>query len=335
MELSSRANGRDGGDAAGLARPSIGSVPAPKQSSLVSRFASDRVLWAAWSRVAAGSGVPGVDGVATEQFARRVDTSLTELAGLLRSRSYRPQPLRHLVVTRDGKERNLAIPTVRDRVVQRAFLEVLGKRLDHQLAEASFAYRKGRSWLDALSKVEQARAQGLRSVFRADVANFFDEIDHEMLRRLLTPIIGDTYVAEVVLGWVSAPVVGPNGLIERARGLPQGAPVSPALANHFLAGFDKSIDGRRGRLVRYADDMAVFCADDDTAQSIRWDVERGLAELRLRLNGTKSYASSFERGFSFLGWVFFRDGGYEESPSGRWVHPMSVGRTHGRTHSRW
>jgi len=264
--------------------------------------------------------------MATEQFARRLDSNLAELGNLLRSRSYRPQPLRHLVIDQDGKQRHLAIPTVRDRVAQRAFLEVTGKRFDNQLAEASFAYRKGRSWLDALAKVEEARAQGLRNVFRADVANFFDEVDHGLLAQLLGPLVGDPWVRDTVVGWVSAPLVGANGLIERPRGLPQGAPVSPALANHYLAGFDRGLDGRRGRLVRYADDMALFCADEEAAQSIRWDVERGLADLRLRLNMAKSYVSSFERGFSFLGWVFFRDGGYEESPSGRWVHPMSVGR---------
>lgn len=294
--------------------------------SLVDRLCRDRILWAAWSRVAAGSGIPGVDGVATEQFARRLDSNLAELSNLFRTRTYRAQPLRHLVVNQEGKDRHLAIPTVRDRVAQRAFLEVLGRKLDHQLAEASFAYRKGRSWLDALAKVEHARTQGLRSVFRADVASFFDEVDHGLLGQLLAPVVSDRWVCDMVAGWISAPMVGANGLIERPKGLPQGAPVSPALANHYLAQFDRTIDGHRGRLVRYADDMALFCADDEAAQSVRWDVERGLANLRLRLNGAKSYVSSFERGFSFLGWVFFRDGGYEESPSTRWVHPMSVGR---------
>jgi RNA-directed DNA polymerase len=175
--------------------------------------------------------------------------------------------------------------------------------------------------------VERYRDLGLRSVFRADIANFFDEIDHDLLQARVAGVVGDALVTELVMGLVAAPLVTPNGLVERRAGVPQGAPVSPALANHFLARFDRATDGRRGRLVRYADDLGVLCADDEGAQVARWDVEQALGGLRLRINEAKSYVSNFDRGISFLGWVFFRTGGYEESPSPRWVHPMAVGRS--------
>ncbi len=112
----------------------------------------DRVLWAAWARVAAGSGMPGCDGVTVERYSRRVDQQVVHLGALLRSGEYQAQPLRPVVVQREGKQRTLGIASVRDRVAQRAFLEVAGRVLDADAVEASFAYRKGRSWLGALKQ---------------------------------------------------------------------------------------------------------------------------------------------------------------------------------------
>lgn len=109
-------------------------------------------------------------------------------------------------------------------------------------------------------------------------------------------------------------------------GIPQGAPISPALANRYLQPFDQAINGERGRLVRYADDLAVFCASAGEAHLVAHDVERALDALGLAPNPDKTYVSNFERGFSFLGWVFFGDDGYEEDPNDEWTHPMSTGR---------
>jgi RNA-directed DNA polymerase len=231
-----------------------------------------------------------------------------------------------MTAQRNGKVRQLALPTVRDRVAQRAFLEVVGRKLDVQAAEASFAYRKGRSWLDALARAERSRDQGLRFVMRADIEKFFDRIDHAILARTLASSIGDPRAVDLALSWSAAPTLGANGIEPRPCGVPQGAPVSPALANAYLVDFDRAMEDKRGRLVRYADDIAVFCADLDSAEVARLDAETALLPLRLRLNAAKTYVSSFDRGFSFLGWVFFRDSGHEEMPGDTWIHPMSVGR---------
>ncbi|MGH9126740.1 MAG: reverse transcriptase domain-containing protein [Acidimicrobiales bacterium] len=293
---------------------------------IIEQISSDRFLWAAWARVAAGSGMPGVDGVTLERYASHLSDNLGQLAGLLRQ-GYHPQPLRPAISHRGAKPRALAIPTVRDRVAQRSFLEVVGPRLDAEAAEASFAYRRGRSWLDALAKTERSRDQGLRWVYRGDIEAFFESIDHETLRQALTSRFADPAATELVMGWVTAPLLSDNGLQERRRGVPTGAPISPALANLYLAAFDRMVDGRFGRLIRYADDMAVLCADEDGALRAQHLVESTLAAIRLRVQPAKSYVSNFDRGFSFLGWVFFRDAGFEESASSsRWVHPMSVGR---------
>ncbi|MGH9156465.1 MAG: reverse transcriptase domain-containing protein [Acidimicrobiales bacterium] len=293
----------------------------------MSTITTDRVLWAAWSRVAAGSGMPGVDGVTPERYAAKVGENLSGLGDLLRSGRYRPQPLRPLVVKRGKKDRHLGVPTVRDRVAQRAFLESTRRQLDSAAADASFAYRRGRSWLDALGKVERCRDQGLRWVFRGDIQQFFDRIDHGILRESISSLLGEPAAVDLAMGWVAAPVLGENGLVERDAGVPQGAPISAALANHYLTPLDRAVDGGAGQLVRYADDLCVCCADEDSASQSSWLVDCALGKVRLRMNPEKSYVSSFDRGFSFLGWVFFRHDGWEEDPSGRWIHPMSVGRS--------
>lgn len=285
-------------------------------------LAQQRVMWSAWSKVAAGSGMPGVDGVTPARYGAKLEENLGRLRDQLERGGYQPQPLRPAVARRGSKLRHLRIPTVRDRIAQRAFLEVFGGRLDADQAEASFAYRRGRSWLGALRQAEECRRLGLRHVFRGDVRAYFDSIDHEHLHRAAAMVLQDHEAAELAVAWCSVGVLTDNGM-QPNLGVPQGAPVSPALANLYLAPFDRAIDGRRGRLVRYADDLAVFCADDNTAQLAGWDVEQELGTLGLLLNPDKTYVSSFDRGFSFLGWVFFREGGHEEAPGSSWVHPLS------------
>ena len=220
---------------------------------------------------------------------------------------------------------------MRDRVAQRSFVDVAGRVLDAEAAEASFGYRRGRSWLDALRQVEQHRDSGLRWVSRADIHRFFDEVDHAVLEdRLARTFVAEPAVVNLAMKWATAPLLGPNGIAERHRGLPLGAPVSAVLANHVLADVDVAVDGAAGRMVRYADDICVCCPDEEGALRARWQLEMAVDAVGLRLNAAKSYVSSFDRGFSFLGWVFSRHHGWEESPTSTWVHPMSVGRTGGR-----
>lgn len=288
-------------------------------------IASNRVLWAAWSRVAAGTKVPGVDGVTTERFGSQLDRNLAELQQHLLRGTYQAQPLKPMTVNRNGKLRPLGIATVRDRVAQRCFLEVFERELDAIAAESSFAYRKGRSWLDALKQVERYRDGGRRWVYRADIANFFEEIRHPVLESILNDTLHDARATRLAMAWVSAPLLGPNGIVERRQGVPQGAPVSPALANLYLTRFDR-LAAKRGGVVRYADDLVVCCEDAASAEGARFDIEQALRPLELTVNHTKSYVSHFDTGFSFLGWVFFRDNGHEAGTHEGWTHPMSVGR---------
>ena len=130
-----------------------------------------------------------------------------------------------------------------------------------------------------------------------------------------------------------------NGLVERDRGLALGTPVSPLLANQYLGGVDREV-GRHGLVVRYADDFAVLCPSLEQADAAWGQMERSLHERGLRLNHAKSYVSTFDKGFAFLGWVFWRDGGHEEhvreqSGAPGWSHPLSRRPGQGRGQERW
>ncbi|MCO1575116.1 hypothetical protein M8C13_05005 [Crossiella sp. SN42] len=144
--------------------------------------ARPETVWAAWARVAAGSGIPGADGISVEEFARALGPRLWLLGDLLRSGNYQAQPLRPVLATRGGRTRQRGIPTVADRIAQRAVLHACADRLLPAASETSFAYQRGRSWLDALQRARAHGAAGLRWVFRTDIAEFFATID----RRLLT-----------------------------------------------------------------------------------------------------------------------------------------------------
>jgi RNA-directed DNA polymerase len=176
--------------------------------------------------------------------------------------------------------------------------------------------------VDALARAGRYRTHGLRWVFRTDIADFFASVEHDLLRRAVRTQVTDSAVAALVDGWVRAPALTQEGLRVRPRGLPEGAPLSPALANLYLRRFDGEVDGRHGRLVRYADDIGLFCRDLDTAAAGAEHVGAELALLCLRLNPDKTYLTTFDAGFRMLGWVFRGEQGWPEQQQAGWTHPL-------------
>lgn len=292
---------------------------------MMRRLASPPILWAAWARVSAGSGMAGADGISVAEFAQHLGPRLEALSQLLAVGQYRAQPLRAVSAVRDGRMRPRGLPTVADRVVQRAVLQVCGDRLRSAGSETSFAYQRGRSWVDALRQARGYGEQGLRSVFRTDIADFFASIDHDLLHETASACLTDPSVVDLVRGWITAPALTATGLMARSRGIPEGAPISPALANLFLRAFDAEVDRRHGRLVRYADDLALFCTDLDEAALGAEHMLGELSRLGLLPNLDKTYLSTFDAGFRMLGWVFRGDSGHPEQESPHWTHPLVAG----------
>jgi CRISPR-associated protein Cas1 len=272
--------------------------------TLLDRAAAVERLNAALDLTLAKSDAPGADRERPDQLAASRHEELPRLARELEARTYVPQPLAGFVVRKGDHVRALAVPTARDRVVQRAAIDVLAPSIDSLLEDCSFAYRKGYSRQTAARAVEQARGQGYRYVLDADISAFFDSVDWKRLLAKLHALLPFEPLVDLVAAWVKAPVSIDGRSIARTRGLPQGAPISPLLANLFLNEFDEEILGEGYRLVRYADDFVVLCRDLEQAREARERARAALAKLGLDLNDEKTSIADEDAGFQYLGYLF-------------------------------
>jgi group II intron reverse transcriptase/maturase len=230
-------------------------------------------------------------------FERGLEARIAALAADLACRRYRPDALRRVTIPKPaGGARELAIPTVRDRVAQTAVAQWLGARLDPAMDEGSFGYRPRRSVDLALAALRRAHHAGLCWTLDADIRAFFDETPHRLLMSDLRACEGDVRVIEVVELWLQS--FGAKG-----RGLSQGAPISPVLANMFLDPVDRAFAKRGMSLVRYADDFVVSVATQARARSAWRLAGRLLARRGLRLNLAKTGIRAPGEAFVFLGEV--------------------------------
>ena len=228
------------------------------------------VLMAAWDLVRRNKGAPGVDGVTIDQIEHAEggpQRFVGELNEALRSRSYKPSPVRRVYIPKpDGGERPLGIPTVRDRVVQTAVLLVLEPIFEADFRGCSYGFRPGRGAHQAVREIDGHLSGGLKEVYDADLKGYFDSIPHDKLRRALRMRLADRSVLKLIDLWLQAPVADERkgGPPQRNRtGTPQGGVISPLLANVYLHWFDVLFQAANGpgtwakaKLVRYADDCA-------------------------------------------------------------------------------
>ncbi len=252
--------------------------PRRRFHALYDKVARSDVLWRAWVDVAVNEGAPGVDGVtiaAIEESGVRV--FLDGLAAELRGRTYRPRPLRRVLIPKPGKPgqtRALGIPCVRDRVVMSAARIVLEPIFEADFLPVSFGFRPKRSAHQALEVVRAAANQRRWWVLDADIKACFDCIDHDALMGEVERRVCDRQMLKLLRCWLRAGVVEGGVVADTDAGTPQGSPISPLLANIALHVLDRAwaTSGRRfGTLVRYADDFVVLCPTRDRAdQARRW-----------------------------------------------------------------
>jgi group II intron reverse transcriptase/maturase len=235
------------------------------------------------------------DGVTIAGFELRLDENLGRLASELRNGRYRPGKLRRAVIVRpDGKRRKLAIPGIRDRVVQTAALVVIAPALDPRLSESSFGYRPGRGVADAIAAVEGAFAAGRVWTLDADVTRYFDRVPHRRLLEELTIWLDQEGVIRLFALWLrSFSPIGP--------GIAQGAPISPLLANLFLHPLDRLVAAAGCTMVRYADDFVLLAASERELGAARAMVASVLRRRGLALNAVKTRVVPPGRDFTFLG----------------------------------
>ncbi len=262
----------------------------------------------AWHRVRENRGCAGGDGETLEQFETHLETQLAALRNEVVQGSYEPRPLLSVVVGSPGKQpRQLAVPAVRDRVLQTAAALVLTPLFEAEFEDCSFAYRRGRSVDQAVRRIMQYRDQGFRWVVDADIASFFAEIDHERLLREVAELVQDVRIIDLIKIWLKAPLTDFETTWRPTKGIALGSPISPLLANLYLDHLDEALLGENLRLVRFSDDFLVLCKHEEQAARALDLTEEVLGVMRLRLNREKTRIVDFERGFRFLGVEFVRN----------------------------
>ncbi|HFQ13441.1 MAG TPA: CRISPR-associated endonuclease Cas1, partial [Gammaproteobacteria bacterium] len=222
--------------------------------------------------------------------------------------SYRaPELAGYLIDKPSGGQRALCVPPFRDRVLQRALAQVLTPALEPLFYVQSHGYRPGRSRHSARDAIQAAWRAGYRWVYESDIEDFFDSVDHQRLRERLTALYDNDPAIDAIIEWMSAPVRFGERLIERPRGLPQGSPLSPLMANLMLDDFDNDLRDAGFLLIRYADDFVILCRDREQAEQAHQAATRSLAEHGFRLNPDKTQIKSMEQGFRYLGYLFVND----------------------------
>jgi len=281
--------------------PGTPASPAHHLHATLANVAGPEQLAAAWADVLAGDRDDGVLGPGVARFARDAEQFLAEIAAQLTAGTYQPGPLTPVALPRpDGQTRLLHVPSVRDRIVERAILAVLTPVIDPWLGPFSYAYRPGLGVADAVQALAGLRDEGLLWVARSDFHDCFGSIPVPLLRRVLAVLVEDTRLLALIGSLLSRSAAA-RGSAAVVRGLAQGSPLSPLWANLVLARFDAQVAGAGFPLVRYADDLAALAASQDDAWEAMRVMNQAAADLGMPLGAGKSAVMSFAEGFTFVG----------------------------------
>ena len=309
-------------------RPSEGPTPktAPERTGALTHLMEQVVaadnMRRALKRVRANKGSPGVDGMTVQQLPEFLKDAWPRIRQALREGTYQPQPVRRVEIPKpDGGQRQLGIPTVVDRLIQQAILQVLEPHYDPGFSRHSYGFRPGRSAHQALSAAQAHVASGKHWVVDLDLEKFFDRVNHDVLMGRLARRIGDRRLLRLIRRYLEAGILLNGVVVEREEGTPQGGPLSPLLSNILLDELDQELEQRGHRFCRYADDCNIYVQSRRAGERVMASVVRFLeTKLRLKVNHAKSaVARPSER--KFLG---FRIRGTD--PVRLSIHPKSLKR---------
>ena len=268
----------------------------------------------AWKRVKANRGSAGVDGLTVQETGGYLKANWPRIREQLQSGSYRPQPVRRVQIPKSGGGmRELGIPTVTDRVIQQALLQVMQPLIDPTFSEHSYGFRPGRRAHDAVLQAQRHVQDGWRVVVDVDLEKFFDRVNHDVLmdrlsKRFAHQGIDGKAVLRLIRRYLEAGIMDGGVVMERFEGTPQGGPLSPLLANVLLDEVDRELEQRGHRFVRYADDCNVYVRSQRAGERVLAGLRKLYDRLHLKVNEAKS-AVARAYGRKFLGYSLWAAAG--------------------------
>jgi RNA-directed DNA polymerase len=295
-------------------------VKGGKWFSLIDKVYRPQTLRAAWRKVAKNAGAAGVDRQSVEQFLAGEEVYLRELEEALKRGSYKPLAVRRVEISKGtGKMRPLGIPVVKDRIVQTAIKFVIEPIFEREFLEMSYGFRPQLGCKEALREVERLLKEGYTHVVDADITSYFDSIEWGRLIERISERISDGRLLELIEAFLHQDIVKGMERWTPTGGTPQGAVISPLLANIYLHPLDGQIKQRGYRMVRYADDFVVLCRSAEQAQAALAEVKAWVEANGLSLNAEKTHVGDCRQegqGFEFLGYRF--------EAGQRWVRRKSL-----------
>jgi RNA-directed DNA polymerase len=282
-------------------------VKGDKWFRLIDKVFAERNLWAAFQQVARNDGAAGVDHINVAEFERNTPENLWDLSAALQAGTYQPRSVRRAHIPKPGTKetRPLGIPTVRDRIVQAAVVNVIEPIFERDFAEQSYGFRPGRGCKDALRRVKELLKSGHHFVVDADLKSYFDTIPHDSLMDRLKTKIADGPLLTLIESFLKANILDEMSEWTPEAGAPQGAVLSPLLSNIYLDPMDHLLGQAGFEVVRYADDFVILCRTPEEAQRALETVRQWVAENGLTLHPEKTKIVDVRNeGFDFLGYHF-------------------------------
>jgi RNA-directed DNA polymerase len=272
--------------------------------SLIEEVIERENLEQAWQQVRSNQGGPGVDGRTIDETQDYLREHWPTIRERLLNGTYEPQPVKRVEIAKpDGGVRKLGIPTVLDRLIQQAILQVLQPRWDPTFSEHSYGFRPGRSAHQAVAQAQHYVAEGHEWVVDIDLEKFFDRVNHDILMDRVAKRISDKQLLRLIRAYLNAGMMADGLVSPTDEGVPQGSPLSPLLSNLVLDEFDRELTHRGHRFCRYADDCNIYVSSRRSGERVMKSACRFLTtRLQLKVNESKSaVAQSGER--KFLGFT--------------------------------
>ncbi len=276
---------------------------------LMERIVAPSNVREAYRRVKRNNGCPGIDEMTVEDLTDYLRTHWQQNRKELLDGTYKPSPIkRHELRKPDGGTRVLGIPTVLDRLIQQAVLQVLQPEWDPTFSEFSYGFRPGRSAHQALDKAREHYLSGRHRVVDLDLEKFFDRVNHDKMMSLVRDRVSDKRVRRLIRRYLQAGMLTGNVYVPRSEGTPQGSPLSPLLANLLLDQLDQELEKRGHRFVRYADDVSIYVKSERAGRRVLQSISNYLnRKLKLKVNNSKSKVAK-PRQCSLLGFSIGRAG---------------------------